>query len=612
MRKSAKLFSKIFIMIMIVGVMIAGMSAGTVAYAQVKSPALSEKTITLYVKQDAYQIELVNLMKNAKVTYTTGNPGILKVNKTGSVTPVSKGTSYVTVKVNQNNKIYPLKLSVKVAEPYVAYTSSTEYLNRTEYYQFKAKTYGMEDKVVWSVSDESIAEIDAKGNFQAKEKGKVIVTASAGGNKAECTVTIGTNRIGTFASDITLFQEKTIWISIADYIEGEKLDVTSDHPELFTLTWKNTESKELLGLSIKPNKSGKGRITITSNQSDDRLLLNITTIEQPKQDTQLTPQEIYKKCGSSTVEVTAESPTNGKALGSGFFIGKGKIVTNYHVIQGTNKIQVKTYDDKIYDVYTVIGYDTVLDIAILGINSENDSLTLSQAAPSVGEPVYALGSPMGLTGTLSSGIVSTSSRIFDQVDYIQTTASMSSGNSGGPLLNAYGQVIGINTMCYVEGQNLNFAINIRELEKVATNRPVTVSEYYALYVKRVEDLINNAILEDPDKSQSTQTCQEIPSEIVAAGVLLPSEPGDCYKFTATKDCKFEAAVILDNEEESDAVYFDLYDSELNYIDTAYIGSAGYYQYMERDLKAGTYYVYLNTGKTTYSTDIYYAFIIEYE
>ncbi len=95
-----------------------------------------------------------------------------------------------------------------------------------------------------------------------------------------------------------------------------------------------------------------------------------------------------------------------------------------------------------------------------------------------GETVYAVGSSKGLTGTLSDGLVSTASRIVDDVDCIQITAAISSGNSGGPLINIYGEVIGSNTMSLASGQNLNFAVNITELQAVETTNAMTMAEFY--------------------------------------------------------------------------------------------------------------------------------------
>jgi len=139
-------------------------------------------------------------------------------------------------------------------------------------------------------------------------------------------------------------------------------------------------------------------------------------------------------------------------MGTGFFINKFHIVTNYHVIKNFNKLSIYAFNHlfPITDV-TIIGYDAEIDIAVLQINEDipHDFLKWSDDAPLIGDDVYALGHGMSQVWSLTKGILSYDYRQNPStsfVHYIQTDAVINSGNSGGPLLNEDGDVIGVNTL----------------------------------------------------------------------------------------------------------------------------------------------------------------------
>ncbi len=167
----------------------------------------------------------------------------------------------------------------------------------------------------------------------------------------------------------------------------------------------------------------------------------------------LTLQEIYRRNISSVVSITAAS-ASGTATGSGvIFSEQGYIVTNNHVISGASAITVLLTDGRELDA-SLIGKDSVSDLAVLRIYG--DDLTPVQFGDSesiqVGDTVVAIGDPLGIKfrGTMTDGIISAINRDVEMsgrtMNLIQTNAALNSGNSGGPLINRYGQVIGINTM----------------------------------------------------------------------------------------------------------------------------------------------------------------------
>jgi Trypsin-like peptidase domain len=183
-----------------------------------------------------------------------------------------------------------------------------------------------------------------------------------------------------------------------------------------------------------------------------------------------------KKVSRAVASVLVDT-LDGKTVnqGSGFFIDStGRMVTNYHVIEDASSAIVKTSDGGFYQVDGTIAVDEKHDLAILKVAGSNfaylplgDSNTVS-----VGQKVYAIGSPLGLEATVSDGIVS-SIRELDQLRFIQTTAPISHGSSGGPLLNLRGQVVRVTTLQVQEGQNLNFAIPSSLIRPLLLSEKVT-------------------------------------------------------------------------------------------------------------------------------------------
>lgn len=164
-----------------------------------------------------------------------------------------------------------------------------------------------------------------------------------------------------------------------------------------------------------------------------------------------------------------------KSLGSGFIFSKaGYIMTNQHVISEAEKITVRLSDQREF-IAEVIAQDEERDFAVIKIPA-NDDLPLAPLGDSdrseAGEWAIAIGNPFGLDRTVTIGVISATGRakigIADHTNFIQTDASINFGNSGGPLLNASGNVIGINTAIIASGQGIGFAIPINTAKAIIT------------------------------------------------------------------------------------------------------------------------------------------------
>jgi S1-C subfamily serine protease len=195
---------------------------------------------------------------------------------------------------------------------------------------------------------------------------------------------------------------------------------------------------------------------------------------------------VYKRVLPSVVNITSTTlvfnffygtvPQQGQ--GSGFILDKsGHILTNYHVVRGANRgVEVQLANKRKYAA-KVVGVDKVHDLALLQIAAPDlQPVTLADSSGlQVGQKVYAIGNPFGLSGTMTRGIISSIRSIKNEddapiEDAIQTDAAINPGNSGGPLLNSRGEVIGINTMIASNGADqssgIGFAIPINTAKAV--------------------------------------------------------------------------------------------------------------------------------------------------
>ncbi|MCK5149479.1 trypsin-like peptidase domain-containing protein [Candidatus Pacearchaeota archaeon] len=181
----------------------------------------------------------------------------------------------------------------------------------------------------------------------------------------------------------------------------------------------------------------------------------------------------------------------GGSQGSGFFIADGGyIITNTHIISGmdTMSIQIKTYDERVYTFFnhtaSKIGDNEAMDISLLKIESDSYiPLKLGDSeGVQIGENVVAIGNPFGLEFSVSQGIVSAINKKIEGYpgEYIQTDTALNPGNSGGPLLDLKGDIIGINNFKISGGENLGFALESNYLEKIVNKIAIRKLSYKLL------------------------------------------------------------------------------------------------------------------------------------
>ena len=196
--------------------------------------------------------------------------------------------------------------------------------------------------------------------------------------------------------------------------------------------------------------------------------------------------DIFEKSEESIVQVSVLRGESDGGMGSGFvYSDEGYVITNQHVVQDAKKVMITFLDGEAY-IGNVIGVDRDLDIAVVKVEPTNTYLQPIKIGDSsklkVGEKIAAIGNPFGLSGSMTSGIVSQMGRLLPQEsgysipDVIQTDAAINPGNSGGPLINMKGEVVGINTAIQSatgEFSGIGFAVPSNTVKKVV---PVLIQD----------------------------------------------------------------------------------------------------------------------------------------
>lgn len=196
--------------------------------------------------------------------------------------------------------------------------------------------------------------------------------------------------------------------------------------------------------------------------------------------TEISVQDAVKRFGSGVVVVRTPG-----GLGSGFIIREdGYLITNAHVVQGEIEFTVIVYQEtedgfekKLFENARLIAVNPFIDLALVKIDEEDlGDVELTRVVlghineQTVGEPVFAIGAPLGMDRSVSEGIISIKNRSHEGKVYVQTTAAINPGNSGGPLFNSKGEVIAVNTLGYMFAEGMNLSIPVDYVKHFIENR----------------------------------------------------------------------------------------------------------------------------------------------
>ncbi|WP_368292376.1 cell wall-binding repeat-containing protein [Dehalobacter sp. TBBPA1] len=297
----------------------------------------------------------------------------------------------------------------------------------------------------------------------------------------------------------------------------------------------------------------------------------------------LTAKEIFAKVSPSIVYIeTYDSSGNALGSGSGFIVdSSGKVATNYHVIKGSYSAKVKTAAGITYDVQKVLSYNETTDLTILKISATGlTAVSLGDSSLiETGDNIYAIGNPFGLEDTISNGLISTKSRDINGTTYIQISAPISSGSSGGALVDDQGKVIGITAAVYYGGQNLNFAVPINLLrpmlsENINKTLPEILPAIYSVFsnmASYIQDAYGTNVI-------AGQTIKYAVAVTAYQGNTDTSHNGSAFiVFTVTPETDAAESDVLDSHYSAYLVWLEamLNDLQARYGSNAFSGGMYY-------------------------------------
>lgn len=301
---------------------------------------------------------------------------------------------------------------------------------------------------------------------------------------------------------------------------------------------------------------------------------------------ELSAPDLAELASGATVTVYTDSST-----GTGFFIdNQGTLVTCFHVIDGANEIQIGLSNGGKYAVTEIVDFSELYDLAVLKADiNGNECLTISEEDVRQGEDAYAVGASKGLVGTFSNGVISATTRKVGIIDCLQTTAATSGGNSGGPLLNKYGEVVGINAYGYISGQNLNFAIAVSVLDELSMDKHWNMNqfrEWHAKEISRSYLIRDRSSYNEMDRTYSYAHSYIHTYQHVTGRACYGSD-------TDWKIMQNQMYTIVREYREKQGVY--IYEYDVNEFDqyTEYLTSIGFAYQDSVDYDGGILYQYYN-------------------
>ena len=294
---------------------------------------------------------------------------------------------------------------------------------------------------------------------------------------------------------------------------------------------------------------------------------------------ELSSEEIYDRCSPAVFYIEMyDRAGNAISSGSGFFLEESGIaVTNYHVIEDGYSAKVTiSGTEEVYDVVGVYDYSEKYDWAVIQIDGSGFSTLEIGNEDTVigGSAVYAIGSPLGLKNTISQGLISNTHRWVDNVCYIQTSAAISSGSSGGALINKYGEVIGITSAGFTEGQNLNLALPMSVIAEHQRNTLTPLSTLAEESSKVVA----------PSTSGDSYTAKENAYYTLLAVIetMANEDINGLPAYTERIDTEngyVECSICRNEDYTIDVIYFEVYRDDL------------YYTSLTLDLASNDYFVF---------------------
>lgn len=450
-----------------------GKPSSYICYVFVKESEINQKSVTVYKNGVTEKLRVYG-KNNETTVWKSENEKIAKVTSLGEVIGVSIGSTRIIATVG--NESYICDVTVKNS-----YISDKKIDIKVDGY-VNISVIGSRGKVSYQSVNESIATVDQEGKIVGVNEGITSIIATYNKTKFYVKVTVTKHRLHTNSEEIWINKEIIVLITLKNR-QGNEDIMIEDSKGIIDVKrgeWK----KDTVNLTLIPKKDGVTELIIKRKESSESMKIKVHVSVRRL----LSPEEIYKQFVNASVSIISYDAVGEKKIGSGFFIDSGILATNYHVIEYANKLEVIDISGKSYEVKAIYDYNTTTDLALLEVEKTNDAIFyINNENVKTGESIYTLGSPMEYIGTMSDGMISYANRKVDGVHYIQITAPISQSSGGGPLLNCYGEVIGVNTLTVPTAQNINLSVKIEYLKRLTMQSRRGIEKFYEENKDKVMD-----------------------------------------------------------------------------------------------------------------------------
>lgn len=246
--------------------------------------------------------------------------------------------------------------------------------------------------------------------------------------------------------------------------------------------------------------------------------------------------QVYQKVSPSVATLSIKTVAGESFVAAGFVYGEpSQLLTAWHAVHDAALITATFPDGAVYKDLRVVAYESVADLALLQMTgAKREPVQTSLETPLVGEPVYTIGSPRGYHFTMSDGIIS-GVREIDGVQHVQVTCAFAPGNSGGPLINAKGEVIAVASWSNRNAQNLNFTVPVHYAAQLAdSGRIVTTTAHFSS--DRLEKMdVSMPTNENNDYDRYQNFLQDMQGRTVKIFVEAEGDsPGETFTFVVPK------------------------------------------------------------------------------
>ncbi|WML46823.1 trypsin-like peptidase domain-containing protein [Neobacillus sp. PS3-34] len=404
----------------------------------------------------------------------------------------------------------------------------------------------------------------------------------------------GSNTVFAATQTIKMLEPKVTILTGAS--KTLKLKVTN--VDLKKVKWKSS-APAVVSVDSKGTIKGvtKGTSNVTAYVPSTKITATaIITVNQKPLDA----KAAFAKINPSVVYIEAlDKDKKSISSGSGVIVRKdGVIATNFHVIADVTEIysvNIRLANGKVYNTTKVLGYDVSKDLAVLKVDGVQSlpAVTIGNSDKvKTGDKVFALGSPLGKQNSITEGIVSNITTTKSGFKYLVFTAPISHGNSGGALINSYGELIGINEATFTDGQNMNVAIPVNYYTKMNLSHPKTILQVnHEVYVA-VEGVGNTNETEDND---DFDTANEVTfAEGGLSGALKDANDFDVFYFLVTSNSTIELSGATIDAALSKDFGFSIFDEdgeEIEYADPEYQAETGKYVCkLKQELAPGYYHI----------------------